>query len=261
MKIDLSGHHALVCGASAGIGRATALCLARCGAALTLLARREARLAEVAGAARDAGAPTADTVVADLDDCGATLRALESRSGAGADVTIVINNATGPSPGPLLEAEDAAFKTALTRHVLTPQTLVRWALPMMRRRGYGRIVNVVSTSVREPIENLGVSNTIRGAVAAWSKTLARELPPGITINSVLPGFTATERLDALRGSVAAAKNQSEEAIQAAWVAQVPEGRLALPEELGAAIAFLASPLAGYIRGISLAVDGGRMRSI
>ena len=139
--------------------------------------------------------------------------------------------------------------------------MVQKLVPGMLEAGYGRIINVVSTSVREPIPNLGVSNTIRGAVASWAKSLSRELPPGITINNILPGFTDTERLSNLKSAVANRTGKTEEEVHNGWLAQVPEGRLARPEELAAAIAFLASPAAAYIRGVSLPVDGGRLRSI
>src|SRR5690606_36944419 len=133
--------------------------------------------------------------------------------------------------------------------------------PGMREAGYGRIVNVLSTSVREPIDNLGVSNTIRAAVAGWAKTLSRELPPGVTINNILPGYTDTERLATLASSAGERTGRTADEDRQGWIATVPEGRLGLPEELAAAVAFLASPAAAYVRGVSLPVDGGRLRSI
>lgn len=145
--------------------------------------------------------------------------------------------------------------------MLAPHLLVGLLLPGMRAAGYGRILNVLSTSVREPIPNLGVSNTIRGAVASWAKTLSMELPPGVTINNVLPGYTDTERLGELGAAISARTGKSGEQVRADWVATIPEGRLAEPEELGAVLAFLASPEASYIRGVSLPVDGGRLKSI
>jgi 3-oxoacyl-[acyl-carrier protein] reductase len=131
----------------------------------------------------------------------------------------------------------------------------------MKQAGYGRIVNVISTSVKEPIPNLGVSNTIRAAMAAWAKTLAKELPPGITINSVLPGYVDTERLVGLSNALAAKQGKKPEEIKAGWLAVIPEGRLGRPEELGEVIAFLASPAGGYVRGVALPVDGGRLNGI
>jgi 3-oxoacyl-[acyl-carrier protein] reductase len=131
----------------------------------------------------------------------------------------------------------------------------------MQQAGYGRIINVLSTSVREPIDLLGVSNTIRAAMAGWAKSLSRELPPGITINNVLPGFTATERLASLAHSASQRRGIPREAIEAEWRDLTPEKRLGRPEEIAAVIAFLASPAASFVRGVSLAADGGRMRSI
>ena len=145
--------------------------------------------------------------------------------------------------------------------MLAPQTLLPLLLPGMQAAGYGRIVNVLSTSVREPIPNLGVSNIVRSAVASWAKTLSRELPQGVTINNVLPGFTDTPRLASIAGNKAAKQGITQDAAYAGMVAQIPEGRLGRPEELAAAIAFLCSPGAAYIRGTTLPVDGGRLRSI
>ena len=257
---SLSGRHALVCGASAGIGRASALALASRGANLTLLARRQEQLEALIPEVLAAGAGSAQVLVADLDDREAlatSLNQLVSKT----PVHILIHNTGGPPGGPLLKADLSTFETAFGRHVLAGQVLVQKLVPGMVAAGYGRIINIISTSVREPIPNLGVSNTIRGAVASWAKSLSRELPPGVTINNVLPGFTDTERLGNLRSGVAQRTGQTEDQVLDTWLGQVPEGRLAQPQELGAVVAFLASPEAAYIRGVSLPVDGGRLRSI
>jgi 3-oxoacyl-[acyl-carrier protein] reductase len=257
---SLSGRHALVCGASAGIGRASAFALAKRGASLTLLARRADRLQALIPDLIAAGAASATALVADLDDRLALAESLETLV-KHSPVHILLHNTGGPPGGPLLEADLSTFEMAFGRHVLAGQILVQKLVPGMKAAGYGRIINVISTSVREPIPNLGVSNTIRGAVASWAKSLSRELPPGITINNILPGFTNTERLGNLRSGVAKRTGQTEDQVLKGWIAQVPEGRLAQPEELGAVVGFLASPEAGYIRGVSLPVDGGRLRSI
>jgi len=256
VPLDLTGKSALVCGASAGIGRETALTLANLGADVTVLARRADRLEALVPELKAAGASSADAIVADLDD----------RAGLAAAVgsgrwQILINNTGGPPPGALLATDPEALETAFGRHVLAAQTLLRIVLPSMEALGYGRIINVLSTSVREPIPNLGVSNTIRGAMASWAKSVSKELPRGITINNVLPGFTDTARLGALKQTVADRTGTSEEAVHQTWVRQIPEGRLGQPEEIAGAIAFLASPSGAYIRGQSLAVDGGRLNSI
>jgi 3-oxoacyl-[acyl-carrier protein] reductase len=256
VNLDLTGKTALVCGASAGIGKATALAFAAHGASVVALARRQERLEALVPELEAAGAGTARYIVADLDDLDGLARALN-----GLEAQILINNTGGPPAGPLVAAAPEALATAFARHVLAAQTLVQALLPGMKAAGYGHIINVLSTSVREPIPNLGVSNTIRGAMASWSKSLSKELGTGITINNVLPGFTDTERLTNLKSAVAARTGQDESAVYAGWLGRVPEGRLGRPEELAAAITFLASPAGAYIRGQSLAVDGGRLNTI
>ncbi|MEO6264017.1 MAG: SDR family oxidoreductase, partial [Luteimonas sp.] len=177
-------------------------------------------------------------------------------------VQILINNTGGPPGGPAHTAEVAAFLDAFNKHLVANQTIVQAVLPGMRAAGWGRIVNVISTSVKEPIVGLGVSNTIRGAVASWAKTLSRELAPfGITVNNVLPGFTETGRITQLVHDRAQASSQSQDSIAEGMRKTVPAGRFAQPGEIGGVIAFLCSPAAAYINGVSLAVDGGRMQSI
>jgi len=177
-------------------------------------------------------------------------------------VHILVNNTGGPPGGPVASAPAEAFLDAFGRHLLANQALAQATVPGMRAAGWGRIVNVVSTSVYEPIAGLGVSNTIRGAVAGWAKTLSRELgPDGITVNNVLPGYTETGRIEQILQDRTAATGKSREEVVAAMLASVPAGRFAKPEETAGVIAFLCSPAAGYVNGVSLAVDGGRMQSI
>jgi 3-oxoacyl-[acyl-carrier protein] reductase len=261
IDLSLKGRHALVCGASRGIGRATALLLSQCGATVTVLARRASLLEQLVPELERAGAPRAFAVPLDLEERELVTTRIGAHLSAHGPVHVLINNTGGPPGGPILEAQPEAFEKAFARHVLSPQLLVQLLLPGMRAAGFGRIINIVSTSVREPVENLGVSNTIRGAVATWAKSVSKELPPGITINNVLPGFTETERLESLRQATAARTGKSAEQVTADWSATVPERRMARPEEIAAAVGFLASPAASYIRGVSLAVDGGRMASI
>ena len=241
--------HALVCGASSGIGRETAKALVAQGVKVTALARRKDRLAALAA---ETGC---GILVADLDDHGPLLEAVKGLE----PFQILINNTGGPKGGKLTDAAAEELRAAFHRHVLAAHQLTQVGLPHMRAAGFGRIVNVLSTSVREPIPNLGVSNTIRAAMAGWAKTLSRELDPGITINNVLPGFTDTERLGQLKSGRAAREGVDPDKVHAAWLAQVPEGRLARAEETAAAIAFLCSDAAASIRGVSLPVDGGRLR--
>lgn len=261
MDLDLTGKHALVCGASEGIGRATALELAELGADVTVLARRAEALQAVVGSLPAREGQHHGWLVADASETDA-LRAQVESLAAGKPVHILINNTGGPPGGPVASASASAFVDAFTQHLLANQALVQSVLPGMQAVRWGRIVNVISTSVKEPIAGLGVSNTTRGAVASWAKTLSRELAAqGITVNSVLPGFTETGRIVQIVGDRAKATGQSEEAISDAMRATVPAARFAKPAEIAAAIAFLCSPAAAYINGVSLAVDGGRMQSI
>lgn len=255
----LEGKRALVCGASGGIGREIAKLFAAEGAEVIALARREAQLASLQEEVASTGGKLS-IVVGDLEQRDAVCAKLESHLSEG-PVHILINNTGGPKGGPILKAGEDEFAAAFGRHVLAAHRLSQLLVPGMQSVGYGRIINIVSTSVYEPIPNLGVSNTIRGAMASWAKSLSRELPAGLTINNVLPGFTDTDRLGQLRQGRASSSGVSEQAVLDAWIAQVPEGRLAKPEETAQAVLFLASPAAAYIRGVSLPVDGGRLRSI
>ena len=261
MQLDLTGTHALVCGASEGIGRATAVALASLGATVTVLARRQDALREVVATLPRTHDQAHDLLAVDLADADA-LRAATDALAARAPVHILINNTGGPPGGPAHAAPVEAYLDAFRKHLVAHQTLVQALLPGMRAARRGRIVNVISTSVYEPIPNLGVSNTVRAAVAGWAKTLSREVAgDGITVNNVLPGYTETGRLTQILGDRARASGQSEDSVAAAMRASVPAGRFAKPEEVAAAIAFLCAPAAGYVNGISLAVDGGRLQSI
>jgi 3-oxoacyl-[acyl-carrier protein] reductase len=261
MDLDLSGKHALVCGASEGIGRATAHELALLGADVTVLARRPEVLREVAAALPCSGAQQHGWIAADVAQTDA-LRAQVEALAAGKPVHILVNNTGGPPGGPAHSTDIAAFLDAFNKHLIANQTIVQALLPGMRAANWGRIVNVISTSVKEPIAGLGVSNTIRGAVASWAKTLSRELAPfGITVNNVLPGYTETGRITQIVHDRALASGQSEDAIVDGMRRTVPTGRFAQPGEIGGVIAFLCSPAAAYVNGVSLAVDGGRMQSI
>jgi 3-oxoacyl-[acyl-carrier protein] reductase len=177
-------------------------------------------------------------------------------------VHILINNSGGPPGGPAHVATTAAFETAFRQHLLAGQTLLQALLPGMRASGYGRIVNVISTSVKEPIAGLGVSNTVRAAVAGWAKTLSGELAvDGITVNNVLPGYTRTGRLDSLLAAKASASNQGEDEIAQDLMATIPARRFGEASEVAAVIAFLCTPAAAYVNGVSIAVDGGRTRAL
>ncbi|MCA9244599.1 MAG: SDR family oxidoreductase, partial [Phycisphaerales bacterium] len=260
--VDLSGKRALVCGATQGIGRAVAELFARLGAAVTVAARDEARLKELVSALDTAAGQTHAFIAADFsrpDDVGAAVTSAIERNGP---FGILVNNTGGPPAGLAIDAEPAAFEAAFRLHVATNQTLARLVAPAMKNAGFGRIINIISTSVKEPIPGLGVSNTIRGAVASWAKTLSRELAPfGVTVNNVLPGFTNTTRLRSLIDNRAAKQGVSADEVERDMIASVPLGRFATAEEIAAGVAFLASPAAAYISGVNLPIDGGRLHCL
>jgi 3-oxoacyl-[acyl-carrier protein] reductase len=258
--MTLSGYRALVCGASRGIGRAAAMALANDGAQIVLLARDPAGLEK---AKESLPRPDSHEIVpADLSDPTATRATVSQWAASSAPVHILINNAGGPPPGPVLAAQPGELQAAFATHVLSSQALVQILVPGMKAANYGRIINIISTSVREPIRNLGVSNTIRAAMAGWSKTLSRELAPhGITVNNILPGSTLTDRHRSLVEARAKQANTDVAFIEKQMLVDIPVGRFAAPEEIAAAIAFLASPAAGYITGVNLPVDGGRIAAI
>ncbi len=261
MDLNLAGKHALVCGASEGIGRATAHELALLGASVTVLARRAEALQEVAAALPRTAGQSHDWIAVDVSQADALRGQVEALASA-APVHILVNNTGGPPGGAAHAATVEAYLDAFNKHLVANQILLQAVLSGMRQARWGRIVNVVSTSVREPIPGLGVSNTVRGAVASWAKTLSRELAAdGITVNNVLPGFTETGRIEQIVRNKVAAEGKSEDDVRAAMRAGVPAGRFATPEETGGVIAFLCSPAAAYVNGVSLAVDGGRMHSI
>jgi 3-oxoacyl-[acyl-carrier protein] reductase len=262
MNLDLGGKHALVCGGSQGIGRAAAIELALLGANVTLLSRsRESLEKALAALPKTHAAQSHAYIAVDMSDH-ATLGAKIQDMANAKPVHILINNTGGPPGGPAHNAKVEDFLAAFQQHLVANHVALQAVLPGMRGSGYGRIINVISTSVKEPIKNLGVSNTIRGAVASWAKTLAAELgPSGITVNNVLPGYTKTQRLDQILGDRTKASGQSEDDVAAAMLATTPAGRFAEASEVGAVIAFLASPAAGYVNGINVPVDGGRTQSL
>lgn len=262
MNLNLIGKHALVCGGSQGIGRAAALELAQLGADVTVLARSRETLETVVAALPATHAVQAHAwIAADMNDA-AQLRAKIEAAASIRPFQILVNNSGGPPSGLAHVANAHAFLDAFQQHLIANQTALQAMLPGMRGAGYGRVINVISTSVKEPIRNLGVSNTIRGAVASWAKTLAGELGGfGITVNNVLPGYTRTQRLEQIIADRMHVTGKTATEIEQAMLTTVPAARFAEPGEVAAAIAFLASPAASYINGINVPVDGGRTQSL
>jgi len=258
MNLDLSNKRALVCGSSRGIGKACAVELAELGASITLFARDHEALRLAQAELNTARGQDHHVLAADFSRPEAVLQAISGYVASGAAVEILVNNTGGPPPGPAHTAEAADYLTAFRMHLVSSHHLVQAVLPAMKAAGYGRIVNIISTSVKQPIPGLGVSNTVRGAMASWSKTLAGELGGfGITVNNVLPGSTATARLHEILSGRARKTGVPLEAIEEEARAGIPAGRFGSPEEIASAVAFLASPAAAYVNGISLPVDGGR----
>jgi 3-oxoacyl-[acyl-carrier protein] reductase len=262
MNLDLKGKNALVCGASQGIGRAIAMELALLGANVTLLARNQAALEEVQHSLPKSSAQQHEVLAADFS----YIEELEKKVAAyvknNPPLHILINNTGGPKGGPVTEAKLEEFMQAFSNHILGNQLMVQSLLPGMKKEAYGRIINISSFSVKEPIAGLGVSNTIRAAVTAWAKTLAAETGKyGITVNNVLPGYTRTGRLESLVEGKAGASGKKQEEIESEMTRGIPLGRFALPEEVAAAAAFLATPAAAYITGTSILVDGGLTRAL
>lgn len=261
-QLRLDGKRALVCGASQGIGKAAAVALAGQGASLLLLARSGDALASTLSELPTGPTQRHDIVIADLQDTETLANDVVRQLTNERPVHVLVNNSGGPAPGLASEAEPADFNAAFRQHVLAAQVLTTALLPGMQAMASGRIINVISTSVKEPIPGLGVSNTIRGAMAGWAKTMASELGPhGITVNNVLPGYTRTTRLQPIFEARARKAGCTVDEVEQQARMSVPLRRFAEPIELGYAIAFLASPAAAYINGINLPVDGGRTRSL
>lgn len=260
MNLNLNNKYALVCGSTAGIGKATAMSLASQGVKVTLIARNENKLKAVLSELPQKG--NHDYIVADFSNPEELKTKVSDYISKNHGFHILVNNTGGPKGGPVFSADLNEFESAFTHHLKCNHVLAQAVVPFMKEAGYGRIINIISTSVKQPLDGLGVSNTIRGAVANWSKTLANELGSfGITVNNVLPGATGTERLTEIIKNKSAKTGNTEEEAAHAMKQAVPAKRFAKPEELAYAVTFLASECASYINGINLPVDGGRTKSL
>lgn len=262
MDLNLSGKRAMVCGSTQGIGKAAAIQLAKMGASIVLVARSEVALKTTLEELDASGGQRHSYLAADFSSPDQLKMKLDSAMREFDPIHILVNNTGGPPPGPASETSPEAFESAFRQHVICNQILTQAVLPGMKREKYGRIVNIISTSVKQPIPGLGVSNTIRGAVANWAKTLSIEVGPfGITVNNVLPGSTRTQRLASLISKKAAESQRTIAEVEADMMEEIPARRFAEPSEVAHAIAFLASPAAAYINGINIPVDGGRTGSL
>jgi 3-oxoacyl-[acyl-carrier protein] reductase len=261
MNLDLQGKRALIGGSTQGIGKASAIELAQLGAIVTLLARNEQSLKETLSELPTPCGQVHNYLVADFNSPD-QLKNVVQQFVEKNSVHILINNTGGPPAGQAIDATPEEFIKAFTAHLICNQILTQAVVDGMKQSGYGRIINIISTSVKIPIKGLGVSNTTRGAVANWAKTIATELAPfGITVNNVLPGTTMTGRLDSIIKTKAEKSKRTYQEVKNEMITEVPAGRISEPYEVAAAVAFLASPAAGYITGINVPVDGGRTGSL
>ena len=259
MELSLKNRNAIVCGSTQGIGEASAIELAKLGANVTLIARNASKLLDVLNDLDISKGQTHSFIAIDFRD---SEKLKEKMSLLKSSYHILVNNTGGPAAGPIAEADTNAFEEAFRMHLINNQILVQNVVDGMKQEGFGRIVNIISTSVKAPIAGLGVSNTIRAAVANWAKTLSVELGAyGITVNNVLPGFTNTNRLKSLITKKAEVQGKSEEEIASIMKSQVPAARFGKAEEVASAVAFLCTPAASYINGINVPVDGGRTKSL
>ena len=259
MNLSLTGKTAIICGSTQGIGLACAVELAALGARCILMSRNEESLIE---AIQQLDTPQLhDYLIADFNKPDEVRTAIENYTQKN-EVHILINNTGGPAAGAIAEATEEAFLHAFNQHLICNHILTKAVTPSMKNAGYGRIINIISTSVKIPLKNLGVSNTIRGAVASWSKTMANQLGKfNITVNNVLPGFTKTNRLENLVLHIARDRHIASADVEKEMVEEVPMKRFAEASEVAAVAAFLASPAASYVNGVSIAVDGGRTGSL
>lgn len=262
MNLSLTGKTALICGSTQGIGYASAVELALLGATVTLLARDEEKLKKAVASLDTQQRQPHQYRVADFANPAEVKTVIDAYLADFPDVHILVNNTGGPAGGPLIDAQLDEFTKTFAAHLLNNQQLVQAVVPSMKRLGYGRIVNIISTSIKQPIVGLGVSNTIRGAVGQWAKTLSLEIAQyGITVNNVLPGYTKTARLEAILNKRIIEQGKSREEVEAQMQSEIPSRRFVEPEEVGAAVAFLCTPAAASINGINVPVDGGKTGSL
>lgn len=257
MNVSLEGLRAIVCGASQGMGKAIATQFAKSGASVFLIARNEENLKETVASLPQNSTQRHTYACVDITHLSQLETIIETANNEYGGFHIVVNNTGGPPPGLLFQSKNDELESAFKQHVLAAQTILKVVLTKMIELKYGRIINIISVGLKQPIENLGVSNTIRGAMGSWSKTLSKELAAyGITVNNILPGYIKTERLKYLIQRNSLAKNITYEEEERNFLEKVPVKRLGIPEEIGYLATFIASPLANYLNGTSIPLDGG-----
>ncbi|HEX7089390.1 MAG TPA: SDR family oxidoreductase [Longimicrobiales bacterium] len=262
MQLGLEGKVALVAASSKGLGRAVAEELAAEGARLVLCARGEAALAEARDAIEGATGAAVIAVPADIGEPEGVERVVAAALDAHSRVDILVTNAGGPPAGPFESHAPEAWRDAVRINLESVVNLTRAVLPGMKERRWGRIINITSIAVKQPVDGLILSNSVRAAVTGFARTLANEVAPfGITVNNVLPGYTRTRRVEELAERTAAARGITPDEALQAWVREIPMRRLGEPRELAALVAFLASERAGFITGVSVPVDGGWARGL
>lgn len=261
MNLSLAKKYAIICGSTQGIGLATAIILAKLGASCILIARNEASLINALTKLPAKEGQQHRYAVADFSDPD-TVNLAISKIVSTTEVEILVNNSGGPQPGPIIDATVQDFENAFSQHLICNHILTNAVLPGMKALGYGRIINIISTSVKSPLTNLGVSNTIRAAVASWAKTLSNEVGQyNITVNNVLPGLTNTLRYKKLIENTSATQHTTVAEVDQQLISTIPLKRIAEAEEIGNVIAFLASPAASYVNGTNIPVDGGRTSAL
>jgi 3-oxoacyl-[acyl-carrier protein] reductase len=262
MNLSLKGKRAIVCGSTQGIGKSIAIKFAENGASVTLIARNENKLKNVIDELSDINSNKHNYIVSDFNDIDILEKNFTDYLDKGFKPSILINNTGGPPPGEISKASKKDFENYMSMHLHTSHYLSTSLLPIMKKEKYGRIVNIISVSVKAPIDNLGVSNTVRWAMASWAKTLSNEVAKdGITVNNILPGFTDTERLRSLLKNRALASKTTIKEITNNTISNIPARRFGKPEEVADATTFLCSKAANYINGINLPIDGGFSKSL
>ena len=260
MKLDLSHKRALVCGSSDGLGLASAIEIAELGGSVTLLSRSEERLAKALKKLPAKGFHS--TIVCNLESSADVAALCKRLANAEKPYHILVNNSGGPVSGLPTESKEEDYHKAFQAHFFAGMNLSKAVIPGMQAEGYGRIINITSVAAKQPVLNLPISNSVRGAIAEWSKTLSLEVAKfGITVNNVMPGYTETERLNELFTGIARQKGKASDEIAAGVIAEIPMGRFGKPEEFGAVVAFLVSPAASFVTGASIPVCGGWLKSV